>query len=224
MAKRKAVVLLSGGLDSAVTLAVAKKLGYECYCLSLRYGQKHAKEIGRAALIAKEAGAHFTAIALELPWNGSSLLDRKIRIPTGRSPASIRRGGIPSTYVPGRNTIFLSMASSYAEAIGATEIFIGAHVEDSSGYPDCRPEYLSSFGSVIKTGTRAGLEGRLRLRYPLVNKSKSQIIRLGRQLGAPLVITWSCYHGGQAPCGKCDSCILRAKGFAEAGIEDPAYV
>jgi len=221
--KRKAVVLLSGGLDSAVALFFARNKGYECHCLTLDYGQRHKIEIKAARAIAKKAGAGITAVKLDMPWKGSSLLDKKERLPLGRSPSAIKKLGIPSTYVPGRNTIFLSIAVSFAEAIGAGDIFIGAHAEDSSGYPDCRAGYLKAFDKVIRAGTKAGLEGRLRLRFPLVGKSKAGIIKLGRALGVPFALTRSCYNGGRKPCGRCDSCILRAKGFKEAGIGDPLY-
>jgi 7-cyano-7-deazaguanine synthase len=221
--KRKAVVLLSGGLDSAVALFFARKKGYECRCLTFNYGQRHKIEIKAARAIAGSAGSSLTAVKLNLPWKGSSLLDKKERLPFDRSPAAIKKFGIPSTYVPGRNTIFLSIAASFAEAIGAGDIFIGAHVEDSSGYPDCRAGYLKAFDKVIRAGTKAGLEERLRLRFPLAGKSKAGIIRLGRSLGVPFALTMSCYNGGRTPCGRCDSCVLRAKGFKEAGIEDPLY-
>jgi 7-cyano-7-deazaguanine synthase len=215
--KRKAVVLLSGGLDSAVTLSFARKRGYECDCLAFDYGQRHKRELAAARSIAKAAGARITFIKLDLPWKGSSLLGKDRSLPAGRSAKRIKAGGIPSTYVPGRNTVFLSIAASFAEAIGAGDIFIGAHTEDSSGYPDCRAGYLRTFDRTIRLGTKAGLEGRLRLRFPLVSKNKREIIELGRMLGTPLDLTWSCYGGGARPCGTCDSCVLRAKGFMEAG-------
>ncbi|MDD5496576.1 MAG: 7-cyano-7-deazaguanine synthase, partial [Candidatus Omnitrophica bacterium] len=164
--KKKAVILLSGGLDSAVTLFFALGKGYECHCLLFDYGQRHAREEATAKALAKRARSRITTVKIELPWKGSSLLDRTEPIPEGRSIAQIRKG-IPSTYVPARNTIFLSMAASFAEAIGAREIFIGAHSEDSSGYPDCRKDYLEAFGKVLRLGTRSGLEDRLKLRYPL---------------------------------------------------------
>ena len=218
---KKAVVLLSGGLDSAVTLFYATNKGYECFALSFDYGQRHKSEIDRAKRIAAAAGAHFKTVKLALPWKGSSLTDTKLALPINRTIGEIK-SGVPSTYVPARNTIFLSIAASYAEVIDARKIFIGAHSEDSSGYPDCRKDYLESFAKTIKLGTKSGVGGRLSLGFPLIDKTKSGIIKLGASLGVPFAITGSCYQGGRAPCGECDSCVLRAKGFKEAGMKDPA--
>lgn len=220
-AKPKAVVLLSGGLDSAVTLFAARKKGYACHCLAFDYGQRHKKEMDGARRIAAYAGCPFRVVKLRLPWQGSSLLDKRSKLPLDRSIKQIKSGGIPTTYVPARNTIFLSMASSYAEAIGARRIFIGAHVQDSSGYPDCRAGYLKAFNRALGLGTKAGTEGRLKIEFPLISKTKSAIVRLGKRLGVPFQLTWSCYQASKRPCGRCDSCILRAKGFEEAGAEDP---
>lgn len=218
--KRKAVVLLSGGLDSAVTLYSAKEEGYECHCVTFDYGQRHRKEIEQARRLAEKAGASFKLVELKLPWSGSSLIDKDEDLPRDRSFAEIA-SGIPNTYVPGRNTIFISIAASFAESIGAQAVFIGAHSEDSSGYPDCRIGYLELLDRAIKCGTRAGLEGRLELKFPLIDKSKAQIIMLGHLLGVPFEFTRSCYEEGAKICSRCDSCVLRAKGFREAGLKDP---
>lgn len=218
---KKAVVLLSGGLDSAVTLFLAKDNGYECHCVVSEYGQRHKREIRHAELIAKKAGARLHKIKLSFPWNGSSLTDASVKLPSRRTIKEIKKG-IPSTYVPARNSIFLSIAASLAETIGASAIFIGAHSEDSSGYPDCRVEYLEAFGNAVKLGTRAGIKKALKIEFPLADKTKKEIIELGQKLGVPFQHTWSCYEGKSEPCGVCDSCILRAKGFKEAGMKDPA--
>ncbi len=218
---KKAVILLSGGLDSAVTMYIARKARYECYALTFDYGQRHRRELLSAGRLARECGAHLKLVALNLPWKGSSLVDRTARLPSARSVKKIIAAGIPSTYVPARNTIFLSIAASYAETIGASVIFIGAHAEDSSGYPDCGRDYLKAFDKVLRIGTKRGLANKLSLKFPLVGKGKSGIIKLAGSLGVPLRHTWSCYEGARHPCGKCDSCVLRAKGFKEAGIKDP---
>ncbi|MFH1397361.1 MAG: 7-cyano-7-deazaguanine synthase QueC [Candidatus Omnitrophota bacterium] len=216
---RKAIVLLSGGLDSAVTLYFAKKFGLEPHCLIFDYGQRHKREIVFARKIALKAGCKFKIVKIYLPWKGSSLLDSKIKV-TG-SPGHRDTSNIPNTYVPARNIIFLSLALSWAEAIGSEMIFIGAHAQDYSGYPDCRPEFFKSFDQVIKTGTKAGVKKKgIRVITPLLNKNKADIIRLGNYLGVPFELTWSCYSGGKSPCGKCDSCYYRAKGFKESGVED----
>ncbi|MBU1038030.1 MAG: 7-cyano-7-deazaguanine synthase QueC [Candidatus Omnitrophica bacterium] len=219
----KAVILLSGGLDSAVTMYIARKKGYECHALMFDYGQRHRKELLFARRLARKCGAHLKVVTLHLPWKGSSLVDKTARLPSSRSVKKIKAAGIPSTYVPARNTIFLSIAASYAEAIGAPVIYIGAHADDSSGYPDCGRDYLKAFNEVLKIGTKRGLEKRLRLEFPLVGKDKSGIIRLASSLGVLFQHTWSCYEGRRRPCGKCDSCVLRAKGFKEAGIKDTLY-
>lgn len=217
----KAVVLLSGGLDSATTLYWALDRGYEVRCLIFDYGQRHRREIERAKSTSRKANCRYRVVKIELPWKGSSLLDRKVPVPENRGLSEMARA-IPSTYVPARNAIFLSMATSFAEAIGADSIFIGAHRFDSSGYPDCRPEFYRAFSEVIKRGTRAGAEKKkISVKTPLINKTKAQIIKMGSRLGVPFRLTWSCYEGGRSPCGRCDSCKLRAKGFEEAGLPDP---
>jgi len=211
----KAVVLLSGGLDSATTLYFARKR-YRCSCLIFDYGQRHRKEILCAQAIARKAGCVFQIIKIALPWKGSALLDKKVKIPMSSS-------GIPSTYVPARNIIFLSFALSCAESTGARAIFIGAHTQDYSGYPDCRPEFYRAFESVIAKGTKAGIQKKgILIHTPLIGLNKAEIIKLGRRLGVPFGLTWSCYHGGNFPCGQCDSCYYRAKGFKDAGVKDPA--
>jgi 7-cyano-7-deazaguanine synthase len=220
---KKAIVLLSGGLDSATTLYLARKQGYKCFCLSFDYGQRHKKEIEYAKKIARASSSPAQVIKINLPWRGSSLLDKKLRIPQLTSLRTYElTNAIPSTYVPGRNIIFLSFALSFAEAMAAEAIFIGAHTQDYSGYPDCRPEFYRAFKKVILTGTKSGVEKRgIKIQTPLIGKTKAQIIRQARQLGVPFALTWSCYQGGRVPCGECDSCYYRAKGFLEAGIRDP---
>lgn len=218
----KAVVLLSGGLDSAVVLFHAAKNGYDCHCLAFDYAQRHRKELGQAEKIAACAGAAFRVVKLDLPWKASSLLDKKMKLPLDRTIGRIR-SGIPSSYVPARNTAFLSLAASFAEAIEADAVFIGAHFDDSSGYPDCGRQYLEAFRHLVKIGTKRGLEGHLDIKYPLAGMTKGDIIKMGKSLGVPFHLTWSCYQGGRRPCARCDSCILRQKAFREAGMKDPLY-
>lgn len=208
---KQAVVLLSGGLDSATVLYFAKAKGYLCHCLIFDYGQLHKKEIHQAEEIAKSAGCAYKILRIDFPWKGSALLDRKIKIPQKVS------SGIPVTYVPARNIIFLSFAASFAETIGAQGIFIGAHAQDYSGYPDCRPEFFAAFSKTVKVGTC----GNFRILAPLLHKNKSQIILMGKKLGVPFELTWSCYRGAKTPCAKCESCYYRAKGFKESGLVDP---
>lgn len=213
---KKAIILLSGGIDSTTTLYFAKNQGYKCHALIFDYGQRHKREIKSAVAVAKRAKVPYQVIKITLPWKGSSLLDKKKKVPSGRSLKEISRG-IPSTYVPARNTIFLSFALSYAEAIGAGVIFIGANAVDFSGYPDCRPSFYRAFQKVVKEGTK---KKKIRVLTPLINMTKAQIIALGLKLKAPLELTWSCYKGGKKPCGVCDSCKLREKGFKALALSD----
>ncbi len=220
--RKQAVVLLSGGLDSATTLYLAKKLGFRCLCLIFDYGQRHKREIQSAKKISRAANCPYKIININLPWRGSALLDKKIKIPKLANLRTCELANkIPSTYVPGRNIIFLSFALSCAEAIKAEAIFIGAHSQDYSGYPDCRAEFYQAFTKVIAKGTKAGAEKKkIEIKTPLIYKNKAQIIKLGFKLGVPFNLTWSCYAGGKKPCGKCDSCYYRAKGFREAGMKE----
>ncbi len=222
---KRCVVLLSGGLDSATVLYFAKKKGFSPACLIFDYGQRHRREIESARKIARSAGCPYTIIKIPLPWQGSSLLDSKISLPQSISDkGSVIRGrGIPNTYVPARNIIFLSFALSFAEATGARTIFIGANAVDYSGYPDCRPDFYRAFEKVISSGTKAGVEkSKIKISTPLISLTKMGIIKLGVKLGVPYELTWSCYQGKSKPCGKCESCFYRAKGFKEAGVIDPA--
>jgi len=215
------VVLLSGGLDSATVLYIALRKGYRCSCLIVDYGQRHRREIRSARAIARAAGCPAVMVTVRLPWGGSALTDHRIRVPVARSLRQIGRG-IPATYVPARNTLFLSLALGLAETIGARALFIGANLLDSSGYPDCRPGYYRLMQKVARAGTKAGVQGRgIRIATPLIRMTKAQIIRTGLRLGVPYGKTWSCYLGKGRPCGRCDSCLLRDKGFRENGIEDP---
>ncbi len=218
----KAIVLLSGGLDSAVSLWWAMKKGWRCVALGFDYGQRHRRETAHAKKIAKLAGVPYQTVHFNLPWSRSSLTDRSFALPhrtAEKIPATI-----PSTYVPGRNTLFLSFAMSLADQINARKIVIGANAIDYSGYPDCRGPYLNAFEAVARRGTRMGteLKQRIKIEAPLLKLTKADIVRLGLKLKAPLRFTWSCYQGGSKPCGRCDSCVLRAKGFSEVGVPDPA--
>jgi len=215
--KDKAIVLLSGGLDSTTTLYLAKKK-YKCLCLIVDYGQRHKKEIRLAKKVSEKAKCDFRIIKVMLPWGCSSLIDKSKKIPYHRSANIGKR--IPSTYVPGRNTVFLSYALSFAESIKAKKIFIGANSLDYSGYPDCRPEYFDNLNKVFKVGT---INRNIRIEAPLIYKTKKEIVELGIKYKVPFGLTWSCYSGGKHPCGKCDSCLLRAKGFKEAKEKDPIY-
>ncbi len=219
---KKAVCLLSGGLDSTVALYAARAEGYTAIALSVEYGQRHFREIAAARKTTKHLQiAHYFS-ALSMPWKGSALLDKKISIP--ENDTEKKTNEIPATYVPGRNSVFLAMAISCAEAVGAETVFIGANVLDYSGYPDCRPEYLAKVGDAIWAGTRAGVLGKkIEIKAPLISLTKKEIILLGNKLGVPFENTWSCYAGEDKPCGVCDSCKFRAKGFQEAGLSDPLW-
>ena len=225
MAKR-AVVLLSGGLDSTTTLAIAQRDGYEVYALTVRYGQRHAAELEAARRVAERAGvAEHKVVEIDLRLFGGSALTDEIDVPKGR-PLSEMGEGIPVTYVPARNTIFLSFALAWAEVLRAQDIFLGVNVLDSSGYPDCRPEYTAAYERMANLATKAGVEGRqrLRIRTPLIALTKAEIIAKGLELGVDYALTLSCYDPSPAgaACGRCDACLLRLKGFAEHGTADPA--
>ena len=219
----KAIVLLSGGLDSATCLLIAQREGFDVFCLSFDYGQRHAVELDRAKALAARYGARtHRVIVLDLPSKeASALTDPRQPVPKNRLGAV----AIPVTYVPARNTLFLAHALAWAEAIGAGDIFIGANALDCSGYPDCRPEFLEAFQKVANLGTRAGVEGAVvfRIRAPLSQMTKAQIISRASTLGLDFTLTCSCYDPGPRgdPCGACDSCLLREKGFREAGLVDP---
>jgi 7-cyano-7-deazaguanine synthase len=219
-AERKAVVLLSGGLDSATTLAVAREWGFGCYALSLDYGQRHSAELAAARRIAASLGVvEHKVIAVDLTTiGGSALTDTRIAVP--QQPGE----GIPVTYVPARNTVFLSLALAWAEVLGAWDLFIGVNAVDYSGYPDCRPEYIEAFQRLCQLATRAGVQGgAFRVHAPLMELGKAEIIRRGVDLGVDYALTLSCYaadENGRA-CGVCDACRLRAQGFAVAGVADP---
>jgi 7-cyano-7-deazaguanine synthase len=222
---KKAVVLLSGGLDSTTVLAVAKILGFAPYALSFRYGQRHQVELEAAARVAETLGAAEHIIAeIDLRRFGGSALTADIEVPKSRSLESIGQG-IPVTYVPARNTVFLSFALAWAEVLGAGDIFIGVNALDYSGYPDCRPDFIAAYERMANLAVAACVEGRLRIKIhtPLIWLSKAEIVRRGTDLGVDYGLTCSCYDPGDdgRPCGACDSCLLRAKGFAEAGLKDP---
>jgi len=216
----KAVVLVSGGLDSATVLALAREAGYACYALSVDYGQRHRVELRAARRVAPSLGAlAHRIIPLDLSWmGGSALTDRTIAVPS--TPTT----GIPVTYVPARNTLFLALALGWAEVLGASDIFIGANALDYSGYPDCRPEFIEAFQALANLATRQGIEGRgFRIQAPLMNLRKAEIIQTGMRLGVDYALTLSCYDPDDrgAACGRCDACRLRAQGFAAAGVPDP---
>jgi 7-cyano-7-deazaguanine synthase len=225
MAGRRAVVLLSGGLDSATAGAIARNEGFECYALSFDYGQRHARELDSARRVAAALGAkEHLVLRLDLRTIGGSALTADIPVPKARSHSQMGVG-IPVTYVPARNTIFLSHALAWAEVLESSDIFIGANALDYSGYPDCRPEYIQAFERMANLATKAGVEGttRLRIHVPLIEMTKAQIVRRGADLGVDFGLTWSCYEPepDERACGLCDSCVLRKKGFAEARLVDP---
>ena len=221
--KQKAVVLVSGGLDSATTLAMARDEGFSCYALSFDYGQRHRSELDASACVAATLGAvEHRVMQLDLrAFGGSALTDDSIDVPTGQNASN---ESIPVTYVPARNTIFLSYALAWAEVLGAQHIFIGVNAVDYSGYPDCRPEYIAAYQAMANLATKAGVEGRpTTIHTPLIQLSKADIIRRGVELGVDYGTTISCYDADEKgrACGQCDSCRLRAAGFLEAGISDP---
>jgi 7-cyano-7-deazaguanine synthase len=220
---RRAVVLLSGGLDSYTAAAMLQREGFELYALSVYYGQRHARELEAARRVARRLGvARHLEVRVDLAAIGGSALTDDTAVPKDRA---ITADEIPVTYVPARNTVFLSLALAWAETLGATDIGIGANALDYSGYPDCRPEYLEAFAHMANLATKAGVEGaRFRIHAPLLHLSKAEIIRAGLALGLDYGLTHSCYDPSEngAPCGRCDSCTLRARGFAEAGVPDPA--
>ncbi len=215
----KAVVLLSGGLDSTTTLAQALEDGCEVTAISFRYGQRHTRELRSAEDVCKHYGVDHVIIDLDLSSFRSALTREDIDVPMDREGKLDEK--IPITYVPARNIVFLSIAAGLCESIDADRIYIGANVVDYSGYPDCRPEFFEAFEAMISKGTKAGVEGKpIRIMTPIMNDSKADIVRRGKALGAPLHLTWSCYNGGDRACGHCDSCRLRLKGFEDAGYRD----
>jgi 7-cyano-7-deazaguanine synthase len=223
---RRAVVLLSGGLDSATALAIAKEQGFEPFALTIRYGQRHAAEIAAARRVAAELGAtKHIELEIDLRAFGGSALTADIDVPKQRTDEDMAEG-IPITYVPARNTVFLSLSLAWAEALGAFDVFIGVNALDYSGYPDCRPEFVAAFESLANLATKAGVKGtgHFRVHAPLVSLTKAQIIRKGTELGIDYAMTSSCYDPDSVTglaCGECDSCLLRARGFRDAGVSDP---
>lgn len=220
---KKAVILLSGGLDSTTCMAVAQQEGYELHPISFRYGQRHSTELESAVAVARHYGVgeeQHLIVDLGRTIRGSALTG-DATVPLSREVEAMGED-IPVTYVPSRNIIFLAHAASHAEAIGAEAIFIGVNARDYSGYPDCRPEFVRAFQSVLKVGTKPGVEGHpVQIATPLLDLTKAEISRLGTELSAPLHLSYSCYSGTRPSCGRCDACLLRLKGFAEAGLVDP---
>jgi 7-cyano-7-deazaguanine synthase len=220
---KEVVVLLSGGLDSSTVLAMATESGLGAVALTFDYGQRHSRELESARRIAKHFGAkEHIVIPLDLGrYLRSSLTSRSMEVPKGRTEEEMS-SAVPDTYVPSRNIIFLAVASSIAESRGSEAVFIAANSVDFSGYPDCTPEFIKAFQKVLDVGTKSGREGYgVQVKAPLLDMSKSQIVREAVRLKVPLELTWSCYEGGTKACGRCDSCLLRLKGFSEAGLEDP---
>lgn len=218
-----AIVLLSGGLDSATALYWAlKEKKWRCGCLLFDYGQRHRRELRSARNIARVTRCPVRVVSFRLPWGGSSLLSQSVRLPK-RALGRIGQGIIPSTYVPARNTVFLAFALSWADALNVSHIVIGANALDYSGYPDCRPAYYHAVRRVAQLGTRFGTEcgGSIRICAPLLHLTKADIVRRGKRWGVPYEKTWSCYRGGRRPCRRCDSCRLRKQGFSQAGLADP---
>ena len=220
---KNAVCLISGGIDSYVSASIAKEKGYSIYALSFDYGQQHIKEIESAKKISNElkSNEHVIFYIDINKFKGSSLVDNSLNIPINKKLEDIGKS-IPSTYVPARNTIFLSIGLAYAEVINANAIYIGVNATDYSGYPDCRPEYIETFQKMANLATKRGVEGNIiKIQTPLINLSKAEIIKKGYDLNVSFEKTWSCYHGKKKPCGKCESCLLRLKGFKDAEIKDP---
>ena len=222
---RKAVVLLSGGLDSTTVLAVAKDQGFEPYAISFRYGQRHVVELEAARRVAKSAGVERHVVCdIDLRVFGGSALTADVDVPKHESAEELSDDEIPITYVPARNTVFLSFALAYAEVVGSTDIFIGVNALDYSGYPDCRPEYIAAYEQMANLATRAGVEGNpMKIHTPLINLTKAETVELGTGLGVDYSLTLSCYDPDAEgrSCGHCDSCLLRLRGFADAGVADP---
>jgi 7-cyano-7-deazaguanine synthase len=220
---KKAVVLLSGGLDSSTALAIAHQQGFELHALSFDYGQRHQREVDAAAAVARHYGVQYQkTVTIDLRAFGGSALTADFDVPHSRSLEKMSQE-IPITYVPARNTIFLSFALAYAEVTDADDIFLGINAIDYSGYPDCRPEYLEAYERMANLATKATTQdGRVfHIHAPLLRMNKAEIIHKGIELGVPYELTWSCYEGGELACGTCDSCLLRLNGFAEAGLQDP---
>jgi 7-cyano-7-deazaguanine synthase len=220
--QRSAVVLLSGGLDSSVAMAIAIDEGYRVHALTVDYGQRHQRELESARAMAAHHGVDHKVVRVDLSaFGGSALTDGLIKVPSG-TPLDEIGASIPPTYVPARNTVFIAMAASWAEALGADAVFIGANAVDYSGYPDCRPEFIEAMERAIGAGTKRGVEGDpIRIVAPIIRSTKAEIVRRGLELDVPFRLTWSCYRGRRKACGHCESCQLRLQGFADAGAVDP---